>query len=79
MNNKGCILTKLGKYQEAIESYDKALEINPNDFDAWNNKGHALKDSGRYQEAITSYDKALKINPDFEPALKAKEEIYKQY
>lgn len=29
LNNKGMILNKLGRYHEALDYYDKALEINP--------------------------------------------------
>lgn len=29
-NNKGVVLKNLGKYNEAIQSYDKVLEIDPN-------------------------------------------------
>ncbi len=29
-NNKGNSLDKLGKYQEAIESFDKAISLDPN-------------------------------------------------
>ena len=35
-------LYNLGKYEEAIKCYDKAIEIDPNYADAWNNKGLAL-------------------------------------
>jgi tetratricopeptide (TPR) repeat protein len=28
--NKGVTLSSLGKYEEAIKYYDKAIEINPN-------------------------------------------------
>ena len=42
LNNKGLALKNLGKYQEAIEWYDKALKIDPNDIYALNNKGLAL-------------------------------------
>lgn len=41
----------------------KALEIDPNDADAWNNKGNALYNLGNYNEAIECYDRALKIDP----------------
>ena len=60
--NKGVALAHLGKPREAIECYDKALEINPKLSDAWNNKGVALKALGRYEEATGCYDAALKIN-----------------
>jgi len=68
MVNKGSALENLGKHQEAIECYDKALEINPRLAEAWNNKGLALDNLGKYEEAIDCYDKTLKINPRFAEA-----------
>jgi len=32
-------LVKFNRYEEAIESYDKALEINPRIEKIWSNKG----------------------------------------
>ena len=32
--NKGIVLDNLGRYEEALQVYDKALELKPNDFDA---------------------------------------------
>ena len=60
--NKGVALDNLGRYEEAITSYDKALAINSTDLDSLYNKGVALDNLGRYEEAITYYDKALAIN-----------------
>jgi tetratricopeptide (TPR) repeat protein len=63
--NKGTALGELGKYEEAIECYGKALKIDPNHADAWCNKGNALDKLGKYEGAIECCDKALKINPNF--------------
>lgn len=52
------------KYEEAITSYDEAINLNPNYISAWNNKGIALFRLGRYEDAIGCYDKALEINPN---------------
>jgi Uma2 family endonuclease/Flp pilus assembly protein TadD len=54
----------LKRFEEAIVSFDKALEIQPDFHEAWYNQGIALNNLGRLNEAITSYDKALKIKPD---------------
>ncbi len=51
-------------FEEAIASYDKALEFKPDDHAAWNNRGIALDNLGRREDAIASYDKALKLKPD---------------
>ena len=63
LSNKGLALADLGKYNEAIICYDKALEINPRYAEAWNNKGGALAKLGKHNEAIICLDKALEINP----------------
>ena len=41
-NNKGLALDNLGRYEEAIKYYDKAIELDPNNADAWYNKGLLL-------------------------------------
>ena len=51
-NNKGNVLDKQGKFNEAIKCYDKAIGINPNYVDAYNNKGNALYKQGKFNEAI---------------------------
>jgi CHAT domain-containing protein/Flp pilus assembly protein TadD len=62
--NKGVALNNLGRYEEAIASYDNALKIKPDDHYVWNGRGLALNNLGRYEEEIASYDNALKIKPD---------------
>lgn len=60
---KGISLDELGKYEEAINWYDKALQIDPKDVYALHSKGVALANLGKYEEAITWYDKALAVDP----------------
>ncbi|MCZ8119819.1 MAG: tetratricopeptide repeat protein [Microcystis sp. LE18-22.4A] len=63
--HKKGLIHQMGKeYEQAIASWDRALEIKPDDHQAWYNRGVALADLGRFAEAIASYDKALEIKPD---------------
>ena len=42
-NNRGTALVALKRYEEAIQSYDKAIELDPKKGNAWNNRGVALR------------------------------------
>ncbi|HST21538.1 MAG TPA: tetratricopeptide repeat protein, partial [Blastocatellia bacterium] len=58
---------RLARYEEAIASYDRAIDIKPDAGDVWYNRGNAFAKLGRNKEAIASYDFAIKIEPqDFE-------------
>lgn len=54
-----------GEYNSAIQLYNKALDINPNNHVAWYNKGLSLYNLGKYVEALQCYLKALSINPNY--------------
>ncbi|MCD6387429.1 MAG: tetratricopeptide repeat protein, partial [Methanophagales archaeon] len=58
-NNKGVALSKLRRYEEAIECFNRALKINQNDAEAWNNKGNVLDELGKYEEAVELKGKAV--------------------
>ncbi len=60
---KGMDFLEDGKYEEALDCFEKILVSNPNDPDVWNKKGVALRSLGRYDEAIESFNKALEIIP----------------
>ena len=59
--NKGIVLAKQGKYDEAILVLDKAIQINPQLAEAWHNKGVALRLLGRTTEADAAFAKAKEL------------------
>ena len=63
MVNKGVTLAELRKHEEALKAYQKAIELNPKDPDAWNNKGATLAELGKHEEALKAYQKAIELNP----------------
>jgi tetratricopeptide (TPR) repeat protein len=67
--DKGNSLFTEGRYEEAIQYYDKVLEIEPNDVYVLYNKGNAFYSLGNYTEAIQYFDKALEIEPRLVEAL----------
>ncbi len=62
-NNLGLALADLGRLDEAIAQYQKALEIRPNYMEAHINLGIAMGQRGRPDEVIAHYRKALEIKP----------------
>ncbi len=62
--NMGNIMDDAQRYEEAIESYKKALLISPKDDAALYNLGIAYKHAGRIELAIEVWKKAAELNPD---------------
>lgn len=62
-NKKGGSLVVLGRHDDAIVCFDKALAIDPRCAPVLENKGSSLNHLGRHEEAILCYDKALAIDP----------------
>ncbi len=60
----GNTLDELGRLDDAVTSYDKAIEFKPDYHGAWYNRGVALGKLGRLDDAVTSYDKAIEFKPD---------------
>ncbi|NJN74682.1 MAG: tetratricopeptide repeat protein, partial [Limnothrix sp. RL_2_0] len=59
--------------EEAIASYDQAIKIQPDYYQAWLNRGINLDNLSKYEEAIASFDQALEIKPDYQSAKEARD------
>jgi tetratricopeptide (TPR) repeat protein len=66
--DKGLILTKQGKPEEALKSFSNAIAINPNSEITWHNQGLTQMKSKRFEEAIESFDNAIKIKDRYAKA-----------
>jgi tetratricopeptide (TPR) repeat protein len=53
----------LKRYKEALDAFNKAIELDPQNADAWYNKGVVLELMGKTYAAEDSYSKAIKIDP----------------
>jgi tetratricopeptide (TPR) repeat protein len=74
--NQGYIfLTTLKNYDSAIVYFQKAIEIDPQYYQAFYNMGYAYELKKQFREADSLYEKALKIKPDYELAAKGRSRI----
>ncbi|WP_226889653.1 tetratricopeptide repeat protein [Nostoc sp. MG11] len=56
-------VSRLGRYKEALASFDKAINISPESSLIWFLKGNELFYLGKFQQAIAFYDKAIEFKP----------------
>jgi tetratricopeptide (TPR) repeat protein len=61
--NLGMVLGHLGRHEEALASYQRALQTRPDYPEALNNLGTTLEALGRPAEAVEAYRKALALRP----------------
>lgn len=59
---KGTKLAKEGRYEEAIENLNRAIQIDPDFAAAYNNRGIVKMQLEKYQDAITDFNRAIEIN-----------------
>jgi tetratricopeptide (TPR) repeat protein len=62
-NNKGVALYYRGAFDAALETFKKALELQPEYAEASNNLGLVLSKLGREKEAMEAFQRALTIDP----------------
>lgn len=72
LNTKGNELFHSGKYFEAIEFYDMAIEKDPEYANAWVNKGNALYKLDMHDKALAAYNEAIRIHPQLAVAWNSK-------
>jgi len=63
-NSKGIILDRMGKHNEALECFEKARSIDPQNIDVITNIGISFDKLDKYLEALKFYDLALEKQED---------------
>ncbi|UZQ53263.1 serine/threonine-protein kinase [Trichothermofontia sichuanensis B231] len=61
---RGNLLLKLGRLDGAIEAYDRAIQANPNNVDAWYRKAEALRTLNHPTEALGCYERVVQLQPN---------------
>lgn len=63
--NLGIDYYKKGEYDNAIFYYTKAIEIDPQYFEAYINRANIYASKKNYEQAISDYNKAIEINQNY--------------
>jgi adenylate cyclase len=53
----------VGDCESGVELADRAVELNPNSFQAWNGRGLVYKNAGLPEEALRSFERAMRVSP----------------
>ncbi len=61
----GSVYVEIGKYNDAKEQFQKVLEIDPHNSEAYYGKANALVSLGQTTEAEASYKKAIEMKPSY--------------
>ena len=77
-NLEGTANARLGRQDDALESFKRAISINPKSAEANNNMGNILKERGDLEKAIKAYTSALLLKPDYTEAFYNLGNAYKE-
>lgn len=63
-NRKGETHHTMGRYEEAVIAFDKAVALDPGYTEAWRNRGLSLALLGNVNASEESFSRALSLDPD---------------
>jgi tetratricopeptide (TPR) repeat protein len=63
LTSLGNTLLKQGRREDALKTFDKAVQLKPDSAELWKNLGDVLQKLERRDEALLSFQHALKLDP----------------
>lgn len=68
-NERGVGYHLLGKFEEAIQSFSRSLDLNTSSASTHFNLGNTLQETEQFEAAISHFHSALELKPDHIPSL----------
>ncbi len=65
---RGVAFERVGRFDKAIEDYERAIALNPSYYPAYNNMGALLGKMSLFARAIEYFNKAIDLSPDYTDA-----------
>jgi Flp pilus assembly protein TadD len=62
LTSLGTALLAQARFEEALQVFDKAVQLKPDDAELWTNLGGALVKAGRPADAVLSFQQTLRLN-----------------
>jgi tetratricopeptide (TPR) repeat protein len=60
---RGLIYSAQQRYEDAVADFTAAIQLNPQDADAYSMRGAVYRDLGRYSEAVSDLTQAIQLDP----------------
>lgn len=74
--NLGALEYGRGQKEKAVEHFNQAIALKPNQAVPYNNKAYILMINGELEKALSTVNKAIAIDPEYSDALATRGQIY---
>jgi tetratricopeptide (TPR) repeat protein len=64
-SDRGVAKWRLKQIKEAIDDFNKSIQLAPDNARVYNNRGNALMDLGHPEEAVKDFDRAITLSPNY--------------
>ncbi len=61
LKQRADLFIQLGRQLQALDDFNSALKLNPDDVECYNGRGIAYKRMGDYEQAMTNYARAMEL------------------
>jgi tetratricopeptide (TPR) repeat protein len=74
--DKGIANCEIGHFDQAMQNFNAALKLNPNDPALYDYRGTVYRCKGQNDKAIQDFNKAMELNPKFARAYRDRSMVY---